>query len=84
VLYNFCAYTNCKDGELPYVGVVWVQKVVFMAQTGSGSTGVCGAGTCGTIFTVNTSGKNFSVLSSFAGPPNDGFLPVGGLAIDSW
>jgi uncharacterized repeat protein (TIGR03803 family) len=83
VLYNFCGDTSCKDGELPYGGVVLGAKGYLYGTTGSGGTGVCGTGTCGTIFALNTSGKDFSVLYSFAGPPNDGFLPVGGLAIDA-
>jgi uncharacterized repeat protein (TIGR03803 family) len=83
VLYSFCAEKNCKDGELPYGGVVLGAKVNLYGTTGTGGTGVCGSGTCGTIFTVNTSGNGFGVLYSFAGPPNDGFLPVGGLAIDA-
>jgi uncharacterized repeat protein (TIGR03803 family) len=36
----------------------------------------------GTVFSVGSDGLDFTVLHAFAGPPNDGVGPAGGLALD--
>ena len=78
VLYDFCAKTKCTDGETPLGGVALDTKGNLY-----GTTGVGGSAGYGTLFTITTSGKSFNVLHNFAGPPDDGAEPVGGVAVDS-
>jgi uncharacterized repeat protein (TIGR03803 family) len=78
VLYDLCAKSKCTDGETPFGGLALDTKGNLYGTTGAG-----GSAGYGTLFTITTSGKNFSILHSFAGPPADGAEPVGRIAIDS-
>lgn len=77
-LYNFCAQTNCIDGDSPMAGLVQGTDGSFYGTTIYGGTGdFCGLG-CGTIFKVTPSGT-LTTLHSFAGYPTDGSNPLAGM-----
>jgi uncharacterized repeat protein (TIGR03803 family) len=69
-LYNF---TNGSDGAYPQSGLVLLTNTLYGTAVFGGSS------SNGTVFSVNTDGTVFSVLHTFAGPPNDGLRPYGGL-----
>jgi uncharacterized repeat protein (TIGR03803 family) len=77
VLYQF---TGGEDGAFPFAGVVrdWGRNL-YGTTEGGGGTG-CGGSGCGTVFKVDTTGKE-TVLYAFTGGP-DGGLPLGGLVRD--
>ena len=72
------------DGAHPLSGVLLDQAGHVFGTTSEGGTGMCGSGTCGTVFQLTRSGsvwaQNF--LYSFSGG-SDGDTPVGGLIFDS-
>ncbi len=66
VLYSF---KGGNDGEYPFLESLVAVNGILYGTTSEGGTGKCpdnGGGTCGTVFSVTTSGKE-SVLYSFAG-----------------
>jgi uncharacterized repeat protein (TIGR03803 family) len=69
VLYTFKGYPS--DGESPYASLVAVNGSLY------GTTQSGGANRIGTVFVVDTSGKEH-VIYSFKGPP-DGAFPIGSL-----
>ena len=76
VLYNF---TDGSDGAYPS-GSLWdAGESLFYGTTDRGGAGGCD---CGTVFTVDTAG-NLTTLHTFAGYPNDGSNPYGGLIQDA-
>jgi uncharacterized repeat protein (TIGR03803 family) len=78
VLYDFCSVSGCVDGEYPFGPVI-------RDKTGNlyGTTELGGAYGIGTVFMLDTAGKE-TVLHSFAGYPSDGCAPTGGLALDRY
>lgn len=80
-VYNFCAQSNCADGEGPN-GLVLGTDGSFYGTTASGGTGAyCTRdGGCGTIFRVTPHGT-LTTLYSFCSQPNcaDGYSPIGEL-----
>lgn len=75
VLYNF---TGASDGAFPDGGLIEVRgKMYGMSGGGFSGTGTCEA-TCGTVFSVSTSGSLHTIYT-FAGPPNDAASPFGNL-----
>ncbi len=72
VLYSF---KGGSDGETPFAGLVSISGA-FYGTTFNGGSGCSGG--CGTVFVVNTSGKE-RVLYSFRGYPHDGAHPLGSL-----
>lgn len=85
VLYSFSGPPN--DGAGPgYETLVADGRGNFYGTTVGGGNGPCKSNGvvvgCGTVFKVTNTGTE-KILWSFAGPPNDGAIPNGGLAIDS-
>ena len=80
VLYNFCSVggDSCTDGTNPY-GLIEDSAGNFYGITGGG-----GANLSGTVFKLDTTGKE-TVLYNFCSVANcaDGFLPHGNLVRDS-
>jgi uncharacterized repeat protein (TIGR03803 family) len=75
VLYSFCSQ-DCTDGALPLDGLVRDSVGNFYGTTQSG-----GANFYGTVFKLDTTGKE-TVLYSFSGY-SDGGVPYAGLVMDS-
>ena len=80
-LYNFCAQTNCADGELAIGALVQANGGNFYGTTFSGgvSNALCGGG-CGTVFKMTPSGM-LTTLYDFCSQANcaDGSNPYTGL-----
>ncbi len=76
VLYKF---QGGSDGMRPYAGVTRINKN-FYGATLEGGTG-CGSTGCGTIYEVNSKGKE-KVLYRFAGGTSDGAYPNGLIAVN--
>ncbi|HEV3091749.1 MAG TPA: choice-of-anchor tandem repeat GloVer-containing protein [Candidatus Cybelea sp.] len=72
VLYRF---PGGSGGALPVAGVAPLGSLLY-GTTSSGGSGTNCAGGCGTIFSIDPTGKNESVVHSFAGG-SDGAYPVG-------
>jgi uncharacterized repeat protein (TIGR03803 family) len=81
VLYSFCPLSGCLDGGVPAASLVFDgEGNLYSTTTAGGSTGN------GTVFklTHHPDGTwTESVLYSFAGGPNDGSDPIGGLIFDN-
>jgi len=76
VLYSFKGGT---DGANPYAGLVRdAQGNLYGTTEGGGDA--CNPYVCGTVFKVDTTGKE-TVLYSFTGYPEDGQSPRGGLVL---
>jgi uncharacterized repeat protein (TIGR03803 family) len=73
LLYSFKG--DPKDGEEPRAPLLAVGKSELYGTTYEG-----GGDGDGTVFEISTSGKEH-VLHSFAGAPNDGYKPDGGLTL---
>jgi uncharacterized repeat protein (TIGR03803 family) len=74
VLYRFKGGT---DGAYPDAALLDVNGTLY-GTSGIGGGSGCGAGGCGTVFSMGTSGTK-QLLYSFKGPPNDGARPFGNL-----
>jgi uncharacterized repeat protein (TIGR03803 family) len=72
VLYSF---KGGSDGANPTAGLTDVSGTLYGTTKNGG--GGCSTG-CGTVFSVSTTGTE-DVLHAFAGAPNDGATPTGGL-----
>src|SRR5271157_3096218 len=77
VLYSF---TGGTDGAIPYAGLVPDAQGNLYGTTSQGGDPACTNG-CGTVFKVDTTGKE-TVLYSFTGGA-DGAIPYAGLARDA-
>jgi uncharacterized repeat protein (TIGR03803 family) len=80
-LYGFA---GSPDGAAPYGGVVHDSQGNWYGTTysGGGGSSLCnGSGGCGTVFKIDTTGKE-TVLYSFSGG-TDGGNPYAGLVLDS-
>lgn len=84
-LYSFCSLPDCADGREPVGPLVRdnntgnLYGVTFL---GGAYPNNCASGLgCGTIFSIDPSGKE-TVLYSFTGG-SDGALPGGGLTMDA-
>ena len=79
VLYNFCSVANCPDGASPHAGLI-----EDAAGNLYGTTEVGGVNSAGTVFKVDTMGKE-TVLYSFCSIATclDGQAPVAGLIQDA-
>ena len=82
VLYNFCAQTNCADGEYPAAGLTFDQKGNLYGTTIGG-----GANGQGVVFKLSPKGKetvlhSFCALKSSQNACADGALPYAGLVLD--
>jgi uncharacterized repeat protein (TIGR03803 family) len=72
VLCSFCSQRHCKDGALPWAGLIDVKGTLY------GTTASGGAYDYGSVFALNPNGNAEKVLYSFAGEP-DGECPGDGL-----
>ncbi|HEY1681470.1 MAG TPA: choice-of-anchor tandem repeat GloVer-containing protein [Candidatus Tumulicola sp.] len=79
VLYSFSglAFTSSSDGAQPTTRLVNVNGTLY-GTTSAGGTHMCGGVTCGTVFSITTSGKE-TVIHSFDYSTTDGALPDAGL-----
>lgn len=79
VLYSFCSgeTETCTDGQLPPAGLI-----LDKAGNLYGVTNVGGTNGLGIIFRISSTGVE-TILHNFAGYPNDGEHPLGGLIMDS-
>jgi len=78
VLYSF---TAANDGAFPYAGLIRDAKGNFYGTTFGGGDGHCQPTGCGTVFKLDTTGKE-SVLHFFTPNNADGFRPYGSLIRD--
>jgi uncharacterized repeat protein (TIGR03803 family) len=80
VLYSFKGGT---DGARPEAGLIMDQAGNLYGTTLAGGTGTCSylSSGCGTIFKLDTSGKE-TVLQSFTGSPVDGANPFAALTLN--
>jgi uncharacterized repeat protein (TIGR03803 family) len=83
VLHSFCSQTNCADGQFPVAGL-------SMDGAGNlyGTTSYGGANGDGTVFSINPTTGDESIVYSFCskviyGKCADGAGPVAGLIMDS-
>ncbi len=80
VLHNFS--NNGQDGMRPYAGLIAVKGALFGTTYNGGTAcrGSRGSGTgCGTIFRVNTNGKERALHSFGEAYKNDGLYPAASL-----
>lgn len=75
VVYSF---KGGSDGETPFAGVISLNGKLYGTTYYGGGSRRC-AGGCGTVFEMNTAGKE-RILHRFRGYPNDGEHPIGALA----
>jgi uncharacterized repeat protein (TIGR03803 family) len=81
VLYRFCAKSGCDDGAEPLGGVIQDAKGNLYGTTlGGGGSSDCIGGDCGTVFKLDTKGKEV-VLHNFTGGA-DGGNPYAGVIQD--
>jgi len=73
-------FAGGADGEYPLSRLVRDAAGNLYGTTEQGGGNGCGGAGCGTVFKIDSSGKE-SVLHAFAGPP-DGQFPVGALILD--
>ncbi|MFL6351108.1 MAG: choice-of-anchor tandem repeat GloVer-containing protein [Bryobacteraceae bacterium] len=77
VLHNFGSVPN--DGSQPY-GALILDSAGNLYGTTNSSRGFSGFGT---VFKLDTSGNNYTILHEFGSVPNDGLRPYAGLILDS-
>ena len=79
VLYDFCALTNCIDGDMPHAGLIFDQKGNLYGTTENGGAPRGG----GSVFRLTPEGKE-TVLYSLCWDINcaDGAAPLAGLVFD--
>jgi len=80
-LYYFCSQSNCADGTFPAQGLIVASDGnLYGETTEGGAAGSCQQASygCGTVYRLTPSGTLTS-LHSFAGYPQEGEGPGGGL-----
>jgi uncharacterized repeat protein (TIGR03803 family) len=80
VLYSFGPFGS--DGSTPSGTLIQDAEGNFYGATQGGTGNGCGGNGCGTVFKLDTHGKE-TILYSFQGPPADGSLPNGTLIRDA-
>jgi uncharacterized repeat protein (TIGR03803 family) len=68
-------YSTNSDGANPLAGLILSGDTLYGVAANGGSLGF------GTVFALNTNGTGFTTLHSFAGPPSEGWDPLGGLIL---
>jgi len=77
------SFTGAPDGTYPRAGLVRDSRGNLYGTTENGGDPACDGGNgCGTVFKVDTTGKE-AVLYSFTGTAGDGIFPVAGLVLDA-
>jgi uncharacterized repeat protein (TIGR03803 family) len=84
--YSFCAKTNCRDGQSPFVGLTQTANGDFYGTTwfgGADTNPICnrGNGGCGTVFEISPEGRlitlhNFCAQATSNGFCTDGAFPL--------
>ena len=83
VLYNFTGGWGGTDGQEPEAGLVQDAQGNLYGTTYYGGDRTCNASWgCGTVFKVDTTGRE-TVIHSFTGGEGDGALPAAGLVQDA-
>jgi len=84
VLYDFCADADCTDGAGPEGSLALDSKGNLYGPTLTGGVACSSSSAegCGTLFTITTADKGFSVLHSF-GSLVTGIEPEGGVVVDA-
>ncbi|MGO8797083.1 MAG: choice-of-anchor tandem repeat GloVer-containing protein [Candidatus Sulfotelmatobacter sp.] len=81
-LYYFCSQINCADGTYPVGGLIQASDGNLYGETNEGGNNSTCLQTqsygCGTIYRITPAGV-LTTLHSFAGYPDDGNEPSGGL-----
>jgi uncharacterized repeat protein (TIGR03803 family) len=82
MLYAFCSLSGCADGEEPYSGPLVRDSSgnIYGTTTFGGASRNCSGSGCGTVFKLDTTGKE-TVLYSFT-DGTDGAAPAAGLTAD--
>jgi uncharacterized repeat protein (TIGR03803 family) len=73
VVHSFGGGTD--DGAYPYGSLVAGGSTLYGMTTGGGSNSL------GAVFSMDVSGSSFTLLHSFEGPPNDGYVPWEGVTL---
>ena len=83
MLYAFCSVSGCADGEEPLRGPLVRDSAgnIYGTTTFGGASRNCSASGCGTVFKLDTTGKE-TVLYSFTHGA-DGAFPFAGLIMDA-
>jgi uncharacterized repeat protein (TIGR03803 family) len=83
VLYAFCSFSDCVDGEEPVGGPLARDPAgnIYGTTIFGGRYRNCNGDACGVVFKLDPTGKE-TVLHSFTGGA-DGAFPVAGLTMDS-
>ncbi len=83
-LYSFCSAANCTDGATPFAGPIQDAAGNLYGTTYQGGANNAAKGGEGTIFKLDTTGRE-TVLYSFCAAANctDGSLPFAGLIEDA-
>ena len=77
------AFKGSPDGATPNESLTLDDKGNIYGTTSFGGDMTCNGGySCGTVFELDTSGRE-TVLHAFAGGAKDGEVPYGGLVRDS-
>ncbi len=82
VLYTFCSASNCMDGGGPEADLVLDTQGNLYGTTRFGGGSACTPYGCGTVFKLDTTGKE-TVLYSFTGTGGDGRTPSAGVVQDT-
>jgi len=82
VLYTFCSASNCTDGGGPEANLVLDAQGNLYGTTRFGGSPACTPHGCGTVFKLDTTGKE-TVLYSFTGAGGDGRTPSASVVLDT-
>jgi uncharacterized repeat protein (TIGR03803 family) len=80
VLYSFCSKSGCADGAFPWGVIQDAKGNLYGTTLGGGGSSDCIGGDCGTVFKLDTKGKEV-VLHNFTGGA-DGGNPYAGVIWD--
>jgi uncharacterized repeat protein (TIGR03803 family) len=81
ILYSFCSQQDCIDGSVPFAGVVAVKGNLYGSTVEGGGNDKCDGFGCGTVFAVDISTGDETVLHSFCSKKkcSDGSEPFANL-----
>lgn len=79
VIYAFCGFKNCIDGQRPFAKLLDVNGTLYGTANSGGGTGCDGSG-CGVVFAIDLRKRAEAVLHAFQGNGIDGAWPYSGLS----